>query len=333
MNKEQAVTIDVNDKMNHIKPQYTNLYITICVILNITLSISIVFLNKMIFTHIGFPNITLTMIHFIFTGIGMAICQQLNLFTFKRMPLLKMLPITLTFCGFVVLTNLSLESNTVGTYQIIKSLTTPGIILIQSLLYKRTFSIPVKLTIIPIIVGVFLNSYFDIKFNVLGITYALSGVVVTSLYQVWVNEKQLEFNCDSMQLLFYQAPLSAICIAIIVPFFEPIFQPGGLFGTSWDMYGIILVSSSGVVAFAINLSIFWIIGNTSPLTYNMAGHLKFCLTVTGGFLLFHDPLQIIQFVGICITFSGILLYTHFKMKEQNKPKTIDHDITQESQDK
>jgi hypothetical protein len=28
-----------------------------------------------------------------------------------------------------------------------------------------------------------------------------------------------------------------------------------------------LVSATGVFAFAINLSIFWIIGNTSPMTY------------------------------------------------------------------
>jgi hypothetical protein len=37
---------------------------------------------------------------------------------------------------------------------------------------------------IPIAIGVFLNSYYDVKFNILGIIYASIGVLVTSLYQV-----------------------------------------------------------------------------------------------------------------------------------------------------
>lgn len=37
---------------------------------------------------------------------------------------------------------------------------------------------------IPIIIGVFLNSYYDVKFSALGIAYATVGVLVTSVYQV-----------------------------------------------------------------------------------------------------------------------------------------------------
>ena len=37
---------------------------------------------------------------------------------------------------------------------------------------------------IPIILGVFLNSYYDVKFNWLGTIYASLGVIVTSVYQV-----------------------------------------------------------------------------------------------------------------------------------------------------
>ena len=37
---------------------------------------------------------------------------------------------------------------------------------------------------IPIILGVFLNSYYDVKFNWVGTIYASLGVIVTSVYQV-----------------------------------------------------------------------------------------------------------------------------------------------------
>lgn len=37
---------------------------------------------------------------------------------------------------------------------------------------------------IPIILGVLLNSYYDVKFNWVGTIYASLGVIVTSVYQV-----------------------------------------------------------------------------------------------------------------------------------------------------
>lgn len=39
-------------------------------------------------------------------------------------------------------------------------------------------------------------------------------------------------------------------------------------------------------------------------SYNMVGHTKFCLTLLGGYIFFHDPLQALQLLGIFLTFSG-----------------------------
>jgi len=128
--------------------QYSATYVSVCLAINVALSISIILLNKAVYTHVHFPNMTLTCVHFTFTTVGMVFCRIFGLFTFKALPLRHMVPVSLTFCGFVVLTNLSLQSNTVGTYQIIKSMTTPVIIFIQSVFYARLFSLPVKLTLV-----------------------------------------------------------------------------------------------------------------------------------------------------------------------------------------
>lgn len=123
-------------------------FVTLCLVLNICSSIVIVLINKYIYTNYGFPNMTLTCSHFIMTFIGLVICQQFNLFQPKRLPILSMIPLALTFCGFVVFTNLSLETNTVGTYQLIKTMTTPCIMFIQTYFYEKKFSWPVKLTVV-----------------------------------------------------------------------------------------------------------------------------------------------------------------------------------------
>lgn len=154
------------------------------VLLNVFFSIVIVLLNKMVYVRVGFPNITLSMIHFTITFVGLLICEKLDVFCVKDVALKDMVPIALTFCGFVVFTNLSLEHNTIGTYQIAKMLTTPCVIVMQAVFYKKKFSTLVKLTLIPVAVGVIVNFYYDIGFNVLGTVYATLGVLVTSLYQV-----------------------------------------------------------------------------------------------------------------------------------------------------
>ncbi|XP_078424118.1 solute carrier family 35 member E3 isoform X2 [Cetorhinus maximus] len=235
-------------------------------LVNLFASICIVFVNKWIYVQYGFPNMTLTLLHFVMTGLGLYICQRVNIFSPKSLHPTKILLLALSFCGFVVFTNLSLQNNSIGTYQLAKAMTTPVIIVIQSVYYKKTFSSKIKLTLIPITLGVVLNSYFDVKFNFLGILFATLGVLVTSVYQV-------------MMVLF-----------------------------------------SGIIAFLVNLSIYWIIGNTSPVTYNMFGHFKFCITLLGGYILFKDPLSLNQGLGILCTLCGILFYTHFKLGEQEEGK-------------
>ena len=136
---------------------YSKAFIGLCLFLNVCFSIIIVLLNKWIYTHYGFPNITMTCLHFVFTTIGLLICQFLGVFSPKSLPIRSMLPLSLSFCGFVVFTNLSLQTNTVGTYQLAKTMTTPCIIIVQTYFYNREFSTKIKLTLV---------STFMVKFDI-----------------------------------------------------------------------------------------------------------------------------------------------------------------------
>ncbi|XP_051886189.1 solute carrier family 35 member E3 isoform X2 [Pristis pectinata] len=252
-------------------------------LINLTASICIVLVNKWIYVEYGFPNMSLTLVHFVMTGLGLWLCQALGVFCPKSLRPSRILLLALSFCGFVVFTNLSLQNNTIGTYQLAKAMTTPVIIGIQTFYYRKTFSTRIKLTL-------------------------------------WVGAKQHELQVNSMQLLYYQAPMSSAILMFVVPFFEPVIGEGGIFG-KWSGTALMMVLLSGIIAFLVNLSIYWIIGNTSPVTYNMFGHFKFCITLLGGYILFKDPLSINQCLGILCTLCGILCYTHFKLGEQEEEKS------------
>jgi solute carrier family 35 protein E3 len=202
---------------------------------------------------------TLTAIQMAFTSLGLVICLQMNTFTRKTVSIMRVLPLAIAFCAFVVFTNLSLEYNTIGTYQLFKVLTTPVVALISWQYYKTKYSRMVILTLIPVVVGVCTHSVNDIKLTIFGTIIATIGVLSASLYQVWVGERLKELEMNSQQLLFYQAPLSAI---LLVPFILYMETFPSYTTNEEQQTALITVLTSGIVAFVVNLSVYWVIKNT-----------------------------------------------------------------------
>ena len=100
--------------MNDLKQRVQPILVPLGLAVNIISSISIIQLNKFIYTEFGFPNITLTCIHFVLTYLGLLLCIHHGVFKRVEIPLAKMVPMAFTFCGFVVLTNISLQLNAIG---------------------------------------------------------------------------------------------------------------------------------------------------------------------------------------------------------------------------
>ena len=130
------------------KKKTSNRSIGVSVFANLFSSICIVMLNKALFTHPKFPSMNLTCKHFTMASIGLKICLQFDVFNARSLPLKGMLPLSLAFCDFVALTNVSLQYNAVGTYQLIEVLTTPCIMFIHTMFYRKRFSIDIVLTLV-----------------------------------------------------------------------------------------------------------------------------------------------------------------------------------------
>lgn len=226
---------------------------------NILASIGIIFLNKYIFSHCQIKTMTLTAIQMLFTSVGLIICLQMKTFVRKSVSIIKVLPLSISFCAFVVFTNLSLEYNTIGTYQLFKVLTTPFVALISWQYYKVKYSRMVILTLLPVVVGVCMHSVNDIKLTLLGTIVASIGIISASLYQVWVGERLKELEMSSQQLLFYQAPLSAILLLPFIYFME---EMPTYITQEEKQAALTAIVASGIVAFVVNLSIYWVIKNT-----------------------------------------------------------------------
>jgi solute carrier family 35 protein E3 len=294
-------------------------------ITNLSSVVAIVFANKLVlYTHGFHFAATLTWFHTIFTTIGMIAMAAVGFFEIKRVPIAKSLPVATVYVGFIVLNNLSIQLNTVGFYQISKIAITPVVVAIEWLFYSKAASPRILASIAVLLTGITLATVTDsqVSSRPLGMLVAAINVCVTGLYQVWAGSKQRELGLNGLQLLHQVAPLSVVLLAVMIPLLEPVgfTNPGpdtvlGYTLTPGAAFWIIVSSMLGLV---VTLSTFLFIGATSSLTYNVVGHMKTVLIVTGGVLLFGDSMSLKKFGGLVCAMSGIVWYSQIKLSEAGK---------------
>lgn len=76
----------------------------------------------------------------------------------------------------------------------------------------------------------------------------------------------------------------------------------------WFQLFIVL---SCLISVSVNFSTFLVIGKTSPVTYQVLGHLKTCLVLAFGYVLLRDPFSWRNIFGILIAVIGMLLYSYY----------------------
>lgn len=80
---------------------------------------------------------------------------------------------------------------------------------------------------------------------------------------------------------------------------------------------------SCLIAVSVNFSTFLVIGKTSPVTYQVLGHLKTCLILAFGYTLLHDPFTARNIIGILVAMFGMGMYSYFCVHEKPKKQGID----------
>jgi solute carrier family 35, member E3 len=282
-------------------------------LINFACSVGIVFLNKFIFNNLLFGfGITLSVLHFVVTSAGLAVAFfALNLFEHKRLkvwgdPTLFLLAAAFAFS--VPFCNLSIRSNTLGTYQVSKSFTTPLTVLIQTVAFNKRYGLSVLLSIALISVGVFVTAATDMQFSLDGFAFASMCVVATVLAQIYIKRKQVELGASPVQLMLYVVPLASVIESTTIPMLDDV---SALVAYEFTPFNVAVIVGSGVLALLVNISLFRAIGATSAVTYQVIGYAKFAVIIAGSFLLFDQAVDTNNLIGIAITLLGVILYGYF----------------------
>lgn len=289
--------------------------IALSILFNFCSSTGIVSANKLVYRRFNFA-VTLTFVHFVCTTLGLLTLARLSVFTPKRLDVMKALKLAVAGMGFVVFSNLSLQHNSVGFYQVMKHMTVVGVVIIEAVFFRKFLSAPFLAALTTMCIGVFITGTTDFKLNMVGTMYALANVVCTSMYQIWCGSLQKSLDANPLQLQLYIAPLSALTIIPLLPIFDNyrLSSPESIFHFIPTRSSVAAILFTGVLALCVNVSIFLIIGKTSAVTYNVVGNAKTAFLFMIDFMVFGRPFVPTNVLGMTVTLAGVVWYTQLKLK-------------------
>lgn len=279
-------------------------------LLHYSCSLLVAWVNKLAFLE-GFKWTTLlTVVSNLFIFFTFEFASRKGIIRGESLPFHKALPVSLAFCGFVVFNSLSLGSNDSGVYEMSKVLVTPAILIMQSLLYTIAIPSGQGIALFSMVIGMTLATVSSFNFNAFGTLWGLLTIICASLYQVLIYVTLRQSDCRPLQLLHSQSLISAILLFMIMPLVEDVSQ----LAYTPSFPAISLVAFSCVLSLVINATIYIIISEASPISYNVLCNGEVCLVLSAGYLFFGDPLTIKCLVGVLVADLSIVWFVYSKLR-------------------
>ncbi|KAK3144234.1 hypothetical protein QOZ80_4AG0310370 [Eleusine coracana subsp. coracana] len=292
--------------------------------LSVASSVAIVICNKALISTLGFPfATTLTSWHLMVTFCTLHVAQRLHFFEPKAIDGQTVILFGLLNGTSIGLLNLSLGFNSIGFYQMTKLAIIPFTVLLETIFLKKRFSESIKLSLLVLLLGVGIASVTDLKLNMLGSILSGLAIATTCVGQILTNTIQKRLKVSSTQLLYQSAPYQAAILFATGPFVDQLLTNRSVFAHKYSAPVLGFIILSCLIAVSVNFSTFLVIGTTSPVTYQVLGHLKTCLVLSFGYTLLHDPFTLRNILGILIAIFGMALYSYFSVKESKKKSTND----------
>ncbi|KAE8677081.1 putative protein TPRXL-like [Hibiscus syriacus] len=287
--------------------------------LSVASSVSIVICNKALMTNLGFPfATTLTSWHLMVTFCTLHAAKRFNLLENKPIDIKTVMLFGILNGVSIGLLNLSLGFNSIGFYQMTKLAIIPFTVLLETVFLKKQFSQKIKLSLFLLLVGVGIASITDLQLNFVGTILSLLAIVTTCVGQILTNTIQKRLNVSSTQLLYQSAPFQAAILFVSGPLVDQFLTKQNVFAFKYSPIVSAFIILSCIISVSVNFSTFLAIGKTSPVTYQVLGHLKTCLVLGFGYTLLHDPFTQRNIIGILIAIFGMGFYSYFCTQETKK---------------
>ncbi|RWR85318.1 UDP-galactose transporter 1 [Cinnamomum micranthum f. kanehirae] len=290
-------------------------------------NVTVIIMNKWIFQKLDFKfPLSVSCIHFICSSIG----AYLAIKVLKLKPLIevdpedrwrRIFPMSFVFCINIVLGNVSLRYIPVSFMQTIKSFTPATTVILQWMVWKKSFNWQIWASLVPIVGGILLTSVTELSFNIFGFCAALFGCLATSTKTILAESLLHGYKFDSINTVYYMAPFATMILAVPALLLEGAGVINWFHTHQSICSSLIIIISSGLLAFCLNFSIFYVIHSTTAVTFNVAGNLKVAVAVMVSWLVFRNPIPSLNAFGCAVTLLGCTFYGYVRHKLSQQPGT------------
>uniref|UniRef100_A0A0G4FZB8 Sugar phosphate transporter domain-containing protein n=1 Tax=Chromera velia CCMP2878 TaxID=1169474 RepID=A0A0G4FZB8_9ALVE len=304
-----------------------------CMLFYSTVSIGTVYVNKLLFSHtFRYPifvtwmqqSIGILFMAFLgFLGKRWSAFSYFKPYVFDPVVAKKLVPLALTFVGYIGASNFCLKYVLISNYQVARSLTLVFNVVLTFVLLGETTS-PKALCACGVVSAGFVLSVFDkVTFHALGFAAGALSSLLQAISMVEVKRALKHVGGESSVLILYNMTMSAVLFLPLIILMGEAEAFAALPKVPseenfWVVWGGLLTSV--FLASFIGLSNFLVIQYTSALTCNIVGYAKACVQSLGGILIVGDPFTAYSLSGILLSLLGSFGYSVVRMGETKKSK-------------
>ena len=281
---------------------------------NFASALAVISLNKRAFSFFPFPA-ALTCLHYLVSWAGVEALHAYGVFEPAPVPPGH----ARSFYGLVVswslcnaLSNISLERNSVGFYQLAKLMVTPSLVAFDYVAYGRRVTPLQALALLLACVGVGLASVSDVELHALGAAVATAAVATAAMQKVLNSHLQQWAGLSSLQVMHNAFPAMAALSLLYVPLLDRrLHLLASLRWLSLPAAGTMLLSA--LAAFGASWSATLIFGMISALAHVLLGQVKTCSVLLAGALLYDAAVTSQGLAGATLALVSITAYSLMRL--------------------
>lgn len=210
----------------------------------------------------------------------------------------------------IVMSNLSLCSNSVAFYQITKLPVLVFVAALEAAMGVKKYNAWQCAGVIFILSGVAATIHGNFSTSGLGVIVALGSILSTGMHQLLCGRLQAWHGLSASELLAKVSPIKATILALVGPLLDRTLLNSDLRKVDWTFTLVLVVGATCCLAAILNISQYAVIRCLGAGLYQALSQLKTIFIVVLGSFLFDAVLNLWQLGGAGVAVWGVYLLLH-----------------------
>jgi len=239
--------------------------------------------------------------------------------TYRLGVALQIFPLSCVFVGMITFNNLCLKYVEVSFYNVARSLTIVFNVFFSWVLLHSNSSCKTIACLFVVVFGFVIGTEGEINFSLIGTSCGVLSSFFVSLNSIFTKKVLPAVDDNHWRLTWYNNVNASIIFIPLVYYFEYDLVKSHHEQLMNKQFWIAM-TVAGFFGFAIGIVTVLQIKATSPLSHNISGTAKAAFQSMMAFYIWGNTPSFMGVAGIFIVLGGSLLYTFIKMKEHHNNK-------------